>query len=541
MAESTEEEQSMRVETDILNWSTFNDTGTGGQVLFTLPRKGILDGNYVTLNLSMLKAAATNKLPMNVGILGCLESATLYYQNEAIQTTEFAGQRNRLMNLKEDSDIRNQKHNVEYGCFDGQKVRSGVVSVTAGAYVAGQPFPGQFFYDPDIVGLDLSSVGVGAAFIQALNNADRDPQFDAGLTAATTANYRIRLSQIFPLLSQVELPLGLLNGQFTIQIRFSDDVIGNRCVPSSTWTNADPTVETRHNFVPGNLIDPNTCNLVVDYIYYDVEEGTENPYDLLAANMQAGGQELVYTDLVNINISAPNLAAAPAAIVTQAISNRLNVNGQVIRNLLIAMPRQVTTTDLALGGRMNQVYGRYESLASMGNPAGSTLQLLVNNLPIFPSPLNTDGKIYSELCEALQTECKVNQGSSSLFNQVNANGLAIDPKQSYQMSSTIPGAPAVDYCLNGFCFGKSTSWSLDAAGRELMSGLDGTDSYMGIDLTHTREHVVNAGTTIGTSPLQLEIVRSLTPAVFAAQQVIVWIEAERIMRISNGDIFVSGS
>jgi len=529
------EEQSQRIETDILNWTSFNDTGTNGSVLFTLPSKGILVGDYITLNLSLLKGTATNKMPMNTGILGCLEECSLLYQNECIQTTRFAGQRNRLMNLKDDSDTRNQKHNVEYGAFDGMDVRSGRNGAT--------PYPGQFFYSHDIVGLDLTSVATGEVNIQALNNADRDPQFDAGATAATTANFRIRLSKLFPILSQIDLPLGMLNGQFTILIRFADDVIGNRCVPSSTWSAATPAVETAHAFVADNLIDPNTCNLVVDYIYYDTEEGEANPYDILQTQINTDPPQLVYTDLVNIQIAAPNVTVAPAAgtIDLVRISNRLNVNNQVIRNLLIATSRQVDTSDLTLGGRMNQVYGRYESIASYGLTSNTTLQLLVNNLPVFPNDLNTDSKIYSEVCSALGTTLKVNQGGTSFFNQALPTGDLFNPQQSYQMAGSLVAGPSVGYVANGFCFGKSTSWSEDALGLEVMSGLCGTDSYMGINLAHTDLNSIGAGTTVGTSPLQLEITRNLTNAVYSPLHIMVWAEAERIMRISNGDIFVSGS
>ena len=45
------EGNSQRIETDILNWTSFNDTGTGGEVLFTIPRKGVLAGDYVTFGL----------------------------------------------------------------------------------------------------------------------------------------------------------------------------------------------------------------------------------------------------------------------------------------------------------------------------------------------------------------------------------------------------------------------------------------------------------------------------------------------------------
>ena len=527
------EMQSQRVETDILNWTSFQDTGQGGEVLFTLPRKGVLAGEFVSLNLSLLKGTATNKMPMCVGILGCLEEATLFYQNEAIQSTRFAGLRNRLMNLREDPDVRSQKHNVEYGAFDLMDVRSGKNAAAL--------LPGQFFYDGNQLGLNLSSVGVGQANVTPFNNADRDPRFDAGATADESAQFRIKLSQLFPLLSQVDLPLGLMNGQFTIRIRFADDVIGNRCVPSSTWTNANPMVETRHAFVADNRIDPNTCSLCVDYIYYDNEEGKTNPYDLLAASIAQGGLELVYTDLVNINVAAPNLAAQPAASTDLIISNRLNINNQVVRNLLIAMPRQIDTTDLVGGGRMNWVQGRYESLASQGLPSTGTLQLMVNNLPIFVNPLNTDSKMYTEVSSALGTTLKVNQGATSWFNQQEQAGafVGISHINSYQMTST-PTAGGVAYRLNGLAYGKSTSWGLDGA-DEVYTGLCGTEGYLGIDLTHTRENVVGAGTSVGTSPLELIITKVATTSAWESQQIIVWAECERMMKVSNGELFVSGS
>lgn len=530
------EMQSQRVETDILNWTSFQDTGVGGEVLFTLPRKGILAGEYASLQLSLLKGTATNKMPMCVGILGCLEEATLYYQNEAIQSTRFAGLRNRLMNLKDDPDIRSQKHNVEYGAFDLQDVRAGI----AGA----NDLPGQFFYDGNQVGLNLSSVGVGQVNVQEFNNADRDPQFDAGATAATSADFRIKLAQLFPILSQIDLPLGLMNGQFTIRVRFADDVIGNRCVPSSTWTNANPMVETAHAFVADNRIDPNTCNLAIDYIYYDNEEGKTNPYDLLAASIAQGGLELVYTDLVNINISAPNLPDPPPQDTDVTISNRLNINNQVVRNLLIAMPRQIDTTDLQYGGRMNWVQGRYESLASMGLQRQGTLQLMVNNLPIFVNPLNTDSKMYTEVSSALGTTMKVNQGATSWFNQQRDAGggvTELDKTNSYQCDSTNT-AGGINYRLNCFAYGKSTSWGeVGAPAVQINCGLNGTEGFLGIDLSHTKENVVGAGTTVGTSPLELIITKVLTAVQYEAQQIIVWGECERIMRISNGELFVSGS
>ena len=78
--------------------------------------------------------------------------------------------------------------------------------------------------------------------------------------------------------------------------------------------------------------------------------------------------------------------------------------------------------------------------------------------------------MYTEVSSALGTTMKVNQAATSWFNQQNQIGavVGLDPTNSYQMTSTTTagGAP---YRLNGFAYGKSTSWSRDGAGLDFAS------------------------------------------------------------------------
>ena len=76
------EPSSQRVETELLLPTSFNQQSA----LFTLPQKGILDGD-LQLQLSLKAANGNQRMPLTVGILGCIDTITMYYNNELIQQT----------------------------------------------------------------------------------------------------------------------------------------------------------------------------------------------------------------------------------------------------------------------------------------------------------------------------------------------------------------------------------------------------------------------------------------------------------------------
>ena len=465
---------------------------------------------------------------------------TMYYNNELIQQTRNVAYKARMNNTFVEPEIRNQTHNVQFGAFDGLEVKEGN---RAGGNTS---FKGQYYLNREIVGLENSTVGPTDALILAgaLNNMDRANGFRIETDASTTPEYRVKLKDLLPILGQVSIPLGLLTGRFTIQIDWSRDVIGNRVVPASTWTDANPSVETPRPFVPGNDIVQNNCQLIVDYIYFDEIPDKKSPMDLIAEQMATSGMDLIYTDYVNIDISLPNLAVAdiPAQNITttRKYQHFLGLDHQVVRNITCALPRQVTTSELLQGGRMNTIYGKYESVASMGP---NTLQLSCNNQPIFPMPLNMDPKIYQGLCEVYGSPCKLNQGQTSWYNQT---GGAAEVGSQYDFFGTsgvlqAPGGAGAEYRLNARVFGKSWTYTVDTSAHVKMNGVCGTEQYLGVNLAHTRENVANAGLTIGRSPITIQLERTLTSQLWEAQQLLCWAECERQMTLRSGTIFVSGS
>ena len=526
------EPSSQRVETELLLPTSFSQQSA----LFTLPQKGILSGD-LQLQLSLKAANANQRMPLTVGILGCIDTISMFYNNELIQQTRNVAHKARMNNTFIEPEIRNQTHNVQFGAFDALMVKTG----NTGNSNPPQNLIGQYSLNTEVVGLENLSSGAGDALMNQMenNNFDRADGFRITDDNNTTPEYRVKLKTLLPLLGQVSLPLGLLQGRITIQIDFSRDVIGNRVLPNSTWSNnANPALETANPFVAGNDIVQSKCQLIVDYIYYDEVPDKKSPMQLIEEEMNGRGLDLIYTDYVNIDISLPNLDAQPQAKTLRKYQHFLGLDHQVVRGITCALPRQVDNTDTTDGGRMNTIYGKYESVASQGP---STLQLTCNNQPIFPLPLNMDCKIYQALCEVYGTACKLNQGQTSWYNMVSGNNDTVVHSRNYFGTSGVEINDAgASYRLNQLVFGKS--WTYTIQNNTLkMNGVNGTEQYLGINLSHTPENVANAGLTIGRTPISLQIERTLTPQLWEAQQLVVWAECERQMTLRNDTIFVSGS
>lgn len=84
--------QSVNCETRVVEPQSFTDE----TCRFNLPRSGILDNNaYITISLTAVDAS--RNLPLFAGITGCIETATLMYENNVIAQTRDV---NSYMSLK---------------------------------------------------------------------------------------------------------------------------------------------------------------------------------------------------------------------------------------------------------------------------------------------------------------------------------------------------------------------------------------------------------------------------------------------------------
>ena len=473
--------QSQRIETRTIRPLSGANGTSQGRVEFVLPKQGILDKNsYVKFKI--LGANANMRLPISAGAFSMIETATLRIAGTEIQTRRAF---NHLSTLKQgyrtphDRDSRQSKR---VGCFTGTMVD--------GTLTTGTNLPGHW--------------GVNTyadwAYAATADNRQIDTGFRLTNVASTTPEWIIDLAVLFPILYSNNLPLGLLDNEVNIILDLSEDLVkGQRSIPDA----ANPWVAGT------NMIEP---SLHVDLIFYDDDIGEITVMERLADELNKG-EQLVFTDDTYVNFNQPANVAAGLLPVTNKIS--LGCDNQIVRSVLVSTPRAIVYTDAAGSG--NELLGQYYS---SGSRIENSIQLTVNNNPVYPSPVVRDSELWNELCQVMPTKYKINSAVYSHFSQVNALGVDI-PAQQRLTDKTFLGA--------GHAY----------------TSLQGNGHYYGINLSKPgHRNVVGAGTPIGRNPLLLELTDTQTAAGTPGHQgktIHVWVTTERLMTIIGGKVMVSGS
>jgi hypothetical protein len=509
---SSMEAQDQRVETMILEPTAFSQS----QARFLLPQQGLLSEDaFLQFKVS---APAGQDAPFSAGALSCIQRAAIYYDNTLLAETDQAGI---LLNLKQyfvDQDIRNQTYQTKTGGFTGMKVDEANTAPvnTRGHFMPEAPRQGAAAYNSGLVGLKTEENTPGAI------NVIRNNAFALSNVENDSPEWTVPLAWLFNFISQLQIPLGLLNGRISLQIDWAEDLVGLRTVSS-----ADPT----GGFLPwtaGSVISEASCKLSVDLIYYDDMPGKVSPMERIQAQLEKG-IELVYTDYIQVEEFIPALAAAPAN--TQVVSKtiRLNLDHQIVRNLLLALPRQAeyggTGTPAVINGMdaSNPILGDFNSGASMGE---TTLQVKINNQNLFVNALDMDCKIFNELSQVLPTPFKANVGLTSNVGQVSGAALEYNnaqiafPNSKYIMGHRAGGLSGLNIYTEGMC---------------------GSAGFMGVNLSRTYDNVLGAGTSIGKAPVEIDLTYTYTLKKYRQRRVVVFAEVERMMMIKNGTIYVSGS
>ena len=498
---SAGEAQDQRVETMILEPTAASQS----QVKFLLPQQGLLSSD-VFLTFKMTGAAAGVDIPLFAGASGLIRRASIYYQNELLQETDQLPHLLQLKTFMVDQDVRNQTFQCKWGHFSGLKVdesaagKKGMYSLDA---------TNEYGIMPN------GTVGLKIEPPPLADDINKHDSWRLSTNAADTPEWTIPLKLVFPWLSQTSLALGLLNGRISIVFDLNDDLPGLRTVVNKASNVGAP-------WVAGSLLDTTSIRLSLDLIYYDDQPGKRSPMDAIQSAL-AKGLEMTYTDYVHVEEFIPGTgAAAPAAPIVRDKTIRLGLDHQIVRNILMSMPPQADYTDVATG-ISNPILGDYSSQASQGE---TTLQVKINNQNLFVNSLDMDCKIYNELSQVFNTPLKANIGSTSCVGQVTGANLNFDANQ-------------VAFPTDKFILGHQEGGFAAAAPHKTLSGALG---YLGVNLSRTYDNVLGAGTSIGKSPVEINLKYTLTPQNGQRNtRVLTWSECERVMMVKNGTIYVSGS
>ena len=506
---SSMEAQDQRVETMIIEPTAFSQS----QVKFLMPQQGLLSEDAF-LQFKVSGPGGTDA-PLSAGALSCIQRAAIYYDNTLLAETDAAGI---LLNMKQyfvDQDIRDQTYQTKTGGFTGLKVDESQAG-KRGMFMPAAPRIGAAAYGNGLIGLETEQVALGQT------NTKRNNAFALQANAEDSPEWSIPLRWLFNFISQLQLPLGLLNGRVSLTIDWAEDLVGVRTVVNS---NPPPAPQL---WTAGSVISESSCKLSLDLIYYDDMPGKVSPMERIQAQLEKG-IELVYTDYIHVEEFIPGLAAAPGAPQVQNKTVRLNLDHQIIRNILMALPRQA---DYAGQGNpvqinnfsaSNPILGDFNSGASLGE---STLQVKINNQNLFVNALDMDCKIFNELSQVLPTPFKANVGLTSNVGQVSGANLEYDTNQ-------------IAFPNDKFIMGQRAGGL--HVGNGATEGMCGSAGYMGVNLSRTYDNVLGAGTSVGKAPVEIDLTYTFTPKKFGQRRICVYAEVERMMMIKNGTIYVSGS
>jgi hypothetical protein len=480
--------QSQFVETRVIQPTSGWSGSSQGQIRFLLPKQGILDkSSYIKFQI--LGATANHRLPLTAGALSAFETATLFCGGIQVAQTRGVGQ---LLNLKQfyrTPHDRNAKQAQRVGCFAGQMID--------GTTTGGTNKPGHIGINTH----ETWATGGGTAF--ATDDREISTGFKLTNSASTTPEWRLYVEELFPLLYNNNLPLGLIDEEFSIVLDLSpDEAKGQRAIMTGANVWATGT----------NVIKP---SLHVDLVFYDDPINAPTTMDKLRAVLDKG-EKIVFEDSQYILQNQPAAGAAGE----QSINVLLGLDHQIVRNILVATPLAVS---YAAAGANNgdPILGQYYSIGSSVQSAstgkgGNTLQLTINSQPIYPNPLDSDNKIWDQLSQVYPTPFKINLAQSSFVGQTNAAGAVVATQNRF------------------------TDKTLFGAGHAQTS-LCGKGHYYGINLSRTYSNVLGAGTSVGRQPVLLELTDNRPATDLAAKIVHIWAACERVMMVQNGRVRVSGS
>ena len=282
------------IETDILDPVVHTDSFCR----FQFQNKGILHSNSKIV-LRVKANASEGFLPLGVGIYSLLQRVSLRVGTKTL------------------CEIDDYAHYMGYKSMflanEHQKQRE---TYTTGRRIAHKPFYTEAVGD-DWEGSEqqlqktAQRVGLDLNLSTSTTRTNRDGDLKDHLFCKTTASYgpefALSLQDLFPFLSQNQLPLFMMNEPVTIELFFSDKASERLCLPSSASATS-----------PEFEIDQTATQLIADYQYF--------PQDMMEQYArQNANLSFTYSDYRlakrTIDISASNASTVTAVSTGQQIIN----------------------------------------------------------------------------------------------------------------------------------------------------------------------------------------------------------------------------
>ena len=285
--------------------------------------------------------------------------------------------------------------------------------------------------------------------------------------------------------------------------------------------------------------------MATDLIYY--EDGTpERDFAQMSSN---NGLVKVYAEYANIqsSIATPSVVAGYGVVDKIKATRLIGLSNQVVRSLLIQnyVTGQQTDPSFPFQGlpKKNPLLMDYGSRSSLATD-GSELQIVLNSVPRFPSPIDFSPHFFVELSEVFGKPFYLPHGmynGDSSAKQRDNESLTANSKQpGFSLLDDITKATA-QYELND----RKAAMSNVHYGGISQSWLRGNGFYMGINLRKINgQNFVGNGARIGAQAVEINYDYSATkdPSFQGNSDLNTYACVERVFQLLNGKVTVtSGS
>ena len=465
----------MEIKTEVLD----PITATNSEVVFQIPKNGILDGgSFVSLAVRTASGVADAFLPLKTGIHGLIRNAYLMSGSKVIASTEEYGHYQTMIRQFETPEHREYVEQVKSG--------NSVDRFNEVANTTGRIIPKDLVYT--VFATDASARAVVPDFIKPTDND------------ATTPVFSVPLSHLIPFMRSRQLPLYAMKENVFLRLVFNTQTtVGGGticCFPAGSASSG--------------VVVPSLSNIKFysDHLYY--EDGTMDA--TRKAIFSENGLTYLYEDSVLTNSQIPSVANPTApAIAEQRIERDIAVSGRTVRNLLIQEKEQ---------GVSHNLLGVYISKCLTTN---DLVNFRINEQRLYDRDLENPAHKHNELTQVMGKPLQV-------------------PTQLYSFDTDTSKATANNPLVQNSVYagGQIEGHALpDGVNTTLTNDIRATSHYVGVDLTTSGMNVLGNGKRIGVKPIIISKTIKRTAGNQTARELRCWASVERLITIRNGEVIVS--
>ena len=447
---------------------------------FQLERRGILDsGSAIQLGVIVPDLATLPNarccLPVKTGIHCAVKRAILRIGEKVIAITDDYDKYATIHRAFKTTEEKSQKEMVTKGTID-------VLAPDEGA--GGVQSNGQYSFR-DVQEESVGGVPMTVPFTQ----------FRLAATVEETPFFHIKLSDLFPMMKNIQLPLYLIDQPCVIELFFNTQSsasadYGNLAIVDSTTMIAQPPASPSL----AAQVAPESLRFLCDYLSYTDERMSQTAQMVMSQD----GLTIPYEDIVTTNTNFQS-GVAPQ---TLAVSRDLGVSSMSLRAIL-GHYGPVTSGDPDTPASTLQ--GRYASTA-FKNP--ETIQIRINDKQVYQRPLKRETQKQDQIAQVFGTDLSTLNSEFSWDTMVE--------KATYTVSNNMMSGSFLGYALD--------------------ETLQGSQHYMGVDFSSPG----NYGVTVGQKPIQILTDLTYTDAEdWVGRTVTYFSLVERSMRLRGGMVEVS--